>query len=73
MSLAVAWSQNAHVADERRDRVLDWQEELQRITPRLSELPVAAQLTVSTVLVDFLREDVESISSGGPQDFPEAA
>jgi hypothetical protein len=44
---------------DRRDRVLDWQEELLRIAPRLAELPDAARQAVYEVVAEFLREDAE--------------
>jgi len=43
-----------------QDRVLDWQEELLRITPRLLELPAAARRALHDVVTDFLREDAGS-------------
>ena len=42
-----------------RDRVMDWQEELLRIAPRLFDLPLAARLAVYEVVNGFLREDAE--------------
>jgi hypothetical protein len=44
---------------DRRDRVLDWQEELLRITSRLTELPEAARQAVYEVVAEFLREDAD--------------
>jgi hypothetical protein len=48
------------VPTDLQDRVLDWQEELLRITPRLLELPAAARQAVYDVVADFLREDAGS-------------
>jgi hypothetical protein len=45
------------VPTDARDRVLDWQEELLRIEPRLVELPLAARRAVREVVQGFLRED----------------
>ncbi len=45
------------VPTDSQDRVLNWQEELLRIAPRLLELPVAARQAVCDVVADFLRED----------------
>jgi hypothetical protein len=39
--------------------VLDWQEELRRIEPRLLELPVAARQAIREVVQGFLREDAD--------------
>lgn len=51
------------VPTDRRDRVLDWQEELLRIAPRLLELPIAARLAIYDVVEDFLREDASTDAS----------
>ena len=48
---------------DRRDRVLDWQEELLRIAPQIFELPVAARQAVYDVVSCFLREDAEPAAS----------
>ena len=48
---------------DRRDRVLSWEDELERIAPRLFELPVAARLAIYEVVEQFLREDT---SEGAP-------
>jgi hypothetical protein len=45
------------VPTDLRDRVLDWQEELLRIAPRLNDLSDAARQAVYAVVEDFLRED----------------
>ena len=42
---------------DRRDRVLDWRDELRRVTPRLAELPLGARLAVMEVVATFARED----------------
>ena len=42
---------------------MDWQDELQRIAPRLQEMPVAAQQAVYAVVEDFLREDAGRVDS----------
>jgi len=42
---------------ERRDRILDWREELHRLEPELPDLPAAARRAVQAVVEDFLRED----------------
>jgi hypothetical protein len=42
---------------DRRDRVLDWHDELRRVTPLLAELPLAARLAVAEVVATFARED----------------
>ena len=44
---------------ERRDRILDWHDELRRLIPRLPELPVAARLAVIEVVATFEREDAD--------------
>jgi hypothetical protein len=45
--------------NDRRDRVLDWRDELRRVTPRLPELPLGARLAVMQVVATFVREDAE--------------
>jgi hypothetical protein len=54
-----------HVAvpTDLRDRVMDWQEELLRIAPRLFDLPAAARQAVYDTVNDFLHEDAEGIQS----------
>ena len=47
------------MSPERRDRILDWHDELHRLTPRLAELPVAARLAVLEVVATFAREDAD--------------
>jgi len=42
---------------DRRDRVLDWHDELRRLAPRLAELPLAARLAIAEVVATFARED----------------
>jgi len=42
---------------DRRDRVLDWHDELRRLTPLLAELPLAARLAIAEVVATFARED----------------
>jgi len=37
--------------------VLDWEEELERIAPRLFDLPTAARLAIYDAVEQFLRED----------------
>jgi hypothetical protein len=44
---------------DRRDRVLDWRDELRRLTPRLAELPLGARLAVMEVVATFAREDAD--------------
>jgi hypothetical protein len=44
---------------DRRDRVLDWRDELRRVTPRLAELPLGARLAVMQVVATFVREDAD--------------
>jgi hypothetical protein len=44
---------------DRRDRVLDWKDELRRVTPRLAELPPGARLAVMQVVAAFVREDAD--------------
>jgi hypothetical protein len=44
-----------------QDRVIDWQQELLRIAPRLLELPMAARQAVYDTVADFLREDAHSV------------
>ena len=44
---------------ERRDRVLDWREELLRVAPRLHDLPDDARRAVLETVGAFLREDAE--------------
>jgi hypothetical protein len=45
---------------DRRDRVLDWHDELRRVTPRLAELPLAARLAIAEVVATFAREDARN-------------
>lgn len=45
------------MAFDRDDRVLDWREELLRITPRLLDLPIAARAAIYDVVEQFLLED----------------
>jgi len=45
---------------DRRDRVLDWRDELRRVTPRLAELPLGARLAVMQVVATFVREDADT-------------
>jgi hypothetical protein len=45
---------------DRRDRVLDWREELNRLEPDLPNLPAAARLAVHATVEGFLREDAEA-------------
>ena len=47
------------VPTDLRDRVLNWQEELLRIAPRLFDLPAAARQAVYDTVTDFLHEDAE--------------
>jgi hypothetical protein len=47
----------------RRDRVMDWEEELLRIAPRLLELPVAARQAIYDTVACFMREDAEAVAS----------
>jgi hypothetical protein len=42
---------------DRRDRILDWRDELRRVTPLLGELPLGARLAVMEVVATFARED----------------
>jgi hypothetical protein len=51
------------VPTDLRDRVLNWQDELLRIAPRLQEMPVAARQAVYAVVEDFLREDAGRLDS----------
>ena len=44
---------------DRRDRVLDWHDELGRLAPQLSQLPLAARLMVLEVVATFEREDAD--------------
>jgi len=46
-----------------RDRVLDWEEELRRIAPRLLELPEAARRAIYDTVAGFKREDAEAMLS----------
>jgi hypothetical protein len=43
--------------NDRRERVLDWRDELRRVTPLLAELPMGARLAVMEVVATFARED----------------
>jgi hypothetical protein len=52
---------------DRRDRVLDWKDELLRIAPRLYELPPAARQLVHDVVAGFIREDAELAPSSSPR------
>jgi hypothetical protein len=51
------------VPTDLRDRVMDWQEELLRIAPRLFDLPAAARQAVYETVSGFLREDAELVES----------
>ncbi len=42
---------------DRRERILDWRDELRRVTPLLAELPMGARLAVMEVVATFARED----------------
>jgi hypothetical protein len=42
---------------DRRDRVLDWRDELRRLTPLLLELPAPARRAVMDAVAAFVRED----------------
>ena len=42
-----------------RDRIMDWEEELLRIAPRLLELPEAARQAIYNTVAGFKREDAE--------------
>jgi len=44
---------------DRRDRILDWHEELVRLEPDLASLPAAARRAVQATVECFLREDGE--------------
>jgi hypothetical protein len=46
-----------------QDRVMDWEQELLRIAPRLHEMPAAAREAVYAVVEDFLREDTGRLDS----------
>jgi hypothetical protein len=46
---------------DRRDRILDWREELRSLEPDLSRLPAAAQEAVRATVERFLREDAEVV------------
>lgn len=59
------------MASEHRDRILDWREELRRLEPDLSALPLAARRAVCLVLDSFAREDDEG--SGEPRALDNAA
>jgi hypothetical protein len=56
------------VPTDARDRVLDWQDELLRIEPRLVELPVAARQAIRDVVAAFQLED-----AGAPAAAPQFA
>jgi hypothetical protein len=43
-----------------RDRVLDWQDEMRRLEPRLLELPAAAREAIREVVAAFQLEDAAS-------------
>ena len=45
--------------NDRRDRVLDWRDELRRVTPLLLELPTPARRAVMDVVAAFVREDAD--------------
>ncbi len=51
---------HACVPTDRRDRVMDWEEELLRIAPWLFELPAAARQAVYDTVAGFMREDAEA-------------
>jgi hypothetical protein len=51
------------VPTDLRDRVMDWQEELLRIAPRLFDMPAAARQAVYDTVSGFLREDAEVTES----------
>jgi hypothetical protein len=50
------------VPHDRRDRVLDWREELLRVAPRLHELPDDARRAVLETVGAFLREDADELN-----------
>jgi len=45
------------MSTDRGERVLDWRQELRRVTPLLNELPLAARRAVIQTVGAFLRED----------------
>ncbi len=45
---------------DHRDRILDWEDELQRLAPDLPTLPEAARIAVAATVDQFLREDANS-------------
>jgi hypothetical protein len=45
--------------NDRRDRVLDWRDELRRVTPLLLELPAPARRAVMDAVAAFVREDAD--------------
>jgi hypothetical protein len=47
---------------DRRDRVLDWRDELRRVTPLLLELPAPARRAVMDAVAAFVREDADGCS-----------
>jgi hypothetical protein len=49
--------QGESVPLDRRERILDWRDELRRVTPLLAELPIGARLAVMEVVATFARED----------------
>jgi hypothetical protein len=59
---AARWAPDdvSSVNRDRRDRILDWREELERLEPDLPRLPAAARLAVRATVERFLREDTEA-------------
>jgi hypothetical protein len=61
---------------DRRERVLDWRDELRRLTPLLAELPLAARLAVMQTAERFAREDGSDLGESlvePPHRVPDAA
>lgn len=52
---------------DRRDRVLDWREELFGLEPDFAALPEAARNAVQATVARFLSEDTEEDGASGPQ------
>ena len=59
MALAPDRGNDEAVLIDPQDRVLGWQDELERVGPRLNELPAPARQAVLATVAAFLSEDAE--------------
>ena len=63
MAIGLRLAHAETVTQPRRDRVLDWREELLRIAPELPSLPVQARLAVLRLVARFVHEDAEELEA----------